>query len=90
MVDQERSDICVVFTMSPCTPKIKQTFVSLLVSNHAAFKLAIQALRIYMKLTCEYEFHILSNVKFSASKHHAEYYIKVRPPLVSHFCVFFQ
>ena len=50
-----------------------------------ALKLGIQALRsYYMKLTCEYELHILPNTKISAPKDDGENYMKVRPTLDHH------
>ena len=36
----------------------------------------------YLKLTSEYELHILPNTKLSAAKDHGENYIKVRLSLV--------
>ena len=54
------------------------------ISTYMALKLGIQALGSYLKLTCEYELHILSNTKVGASKDPGKNYIKVRPPLVRH------
>ena len=47
-----------------------------------ASKLGIQAMGSYLKLPCEYELQILSNIKVSVTKNHDENYTKVRPPLV--------
>ena len=44
----------------------------------------VHALRSYLKLICEYEFHRLPNEKVSGAKDHGKNYIKVRPPLVRH------
>ena len=41
-----------------------------------------EALRSYLKLTCEYELHTLSNVKVGATKDHGENYMNVRQQLV--------
>ena len=84
MADQERSDFCVVFTMSFCTIESKQTLIKFAISTHTALKLGIQALRSYLKLTCEYELHTLSNAKVGAAKDHGGNYMKVRPSLVRH------
>ena len=37
-----------------------------------------------MRLTCEYEFDILSNTKGSLAKDHGENYMKLRPFLSCH------
>ena len=37
-----------------------------------------------MRLTCEYEFDILSNTKGSLAKDHGENYMKLRPLLSGH------
>ena len=42
-------------------------------------------MRSYLKLTCEYELHTLSNGKVGAAKDRGENYMKVRPPLVRYF-----
>ena len=46
--------------------------------------LRVHGLRSYLKLTCEYELHILPNTKVSAAKDHGKNYMKARPPLVRH------
>ena len=84
MADQGRSDFCVVFTMSLCTLESKRTLIKFAISSHTALKLGTQSLRTYLKVTCEYELHILPNTKVSTSKDHGENYVKVRPPLVGH------
>ena len=38
-----------------------------------------------LKLSCEYELHILLNTKVNAAKDHGQNYMKVRPPPVRHF-----
>ena len=48
------------------------------------FKLAIQTLRSYFKLSCEYELYIFANTKISAAKDDGEIYINFRPLLVCH------
>ena len=40
----------------------------LAISTHTALKLGIQALGNYLKLTREYELHILSNIEVCAAK----------------------
>ena len=84
MVDQERSDFCVVFTMILCSLKSKQTLISLPFQFTRLLKLGIKALESCLKLTCEYEFHIVLNAKVCTAKDHREDYMKVRPPLVCH------
>ena len=81
--DQERSDFCVVFTVSLCAlgPKNVHMFSF---SNHASLKLGIHVLRGYLRLTCEYELHILPNTKVSAAREHGKNYIKLRPSLICH------
>ena len=54
------------------------------ISNNTALILGVHALRSYLKLSCEYDFHSLPNKKVSGAKDHGENYIKVRPPLVRH------
>ena len=49
-----------------------------------AFKIDEQVLRSYLKLTCEYELHVLPNTKVSTAKDHGKNYMKVRPPMVRH------
>ena len=80
MADQERSDFCVVFTMSLCTLKINVN--NFAISTRTALKLSIQALGSYLKLTGEYELHILSNTKVDAAKDLGKNYMKIRAPLV--------
>ena len=46
------------------------------ISNRTASKLGIQILRSYLKLSCEYEVHTISDTKVSAGKDHGENYIK--------------
>ena len=38
-----------------------------------------------MRLTCEYELDILSNIKVSVAKVHGENYMKLRPLLACHY-----
>ena len=89
MVDQGRSDFCVVFSKSLCALQLKQTLISLLfqiaISNHAAFKLDMQAPRSYLRLIYEYELYILANKKVSTAKDHGKSYIKDGQPLLCHF-----
>ena len=65
-----RSDFCVVFTMGLCALESKQTLNTFAISSHTALKLATQSLRSFLKVTCEYELHILPEN------------MKARPPLV--------
>ena len=51
---------------------------------HKALKLAVQTLRTNLKLTFEYEFHVLTNTEFNTAKDHGKVYIKVKRPLVRH------
>ena len=48
------------------------------------FEISFQAVRNYLKLTCEYKLHIVSDTKVGAVKDHCENYMKVKPLLVSH------
>ena len=66
MADQGRSDVCVVFIINLCALKLKQMLISLLF--HTALKLANQALKSYLKMTCKSELDILPNRKVSAVK----------------------
>ena len=68
--------------MSLCALKLKHIVDKFAISNHTALILGVHALRNYLKLTCEYEFHILPNKKVSVAKDHGESNIKVRPPMV--------
>ena len=83
MADQGRSDFCVVFTMNLCALELKQTLI-VCISSHTALESGKQTLRNYLKLTCEYQFHTLSNEQVSAAKDDGESYMKIRPPLVHH------
>ena len=49
-----------------------------------ALKLGTLALRGDLKLTSEYELHILSNTEASSTKEHGENYRKVKPSFVAH------
>ena len=49
-----------------------------------ALKLRIQALRSYLKLTCENNLHILSSTKVCVAEDHGEKCRKIRPPSVRH------
>ena len=80
MVDQGRSDFCVVFTMSHCALELKRMLISLPFEViRLLIKLDKQTLKGCLKLTCEYEFHILPNTKVSATEDHGKNYKKVRP-----------
>ena len=80
IIDQGRSDFRVAFTMSLCTLKRKRTLVKFAIRSHMDLKLGIQALRSYLKLTCEYGRHILSNTNVSPVKDNGKNYMKVRAP----------
>ena len=56
----------------------------LAISNHTVLILGVHALRIYLKLICEYELHSLPNKNVNRAKNHGKNYIKVRPALVCH------
>ena len=84
MADQRRSGFCVVFTISLCALELKQTLISLPIEVIRLFKLDKQAPRSYLKLTCEYELHILPNTEVRTIKDHGKSYMKVRPPMVRH------
>ena len=72
------------FYHEPFRAWIKTNVNKFAIWSHTSFKLNKQALRSYLKLTCEYEFHILPNTKVSAAKDHGKNYMKVRPRLVRH------
>ena len=59
MEDQERSDFCVVFTMSLCATSIDTNVNKFAISNRTALKLDVQALRSYLSLIYEYELFTL-------------------------------
>ena len=67
MADQGRSDVSVAFTMNLCALELKQTVISLLFQVIRALKLGEQALKSYLKITCEFQLHILPNKKVSAA-----------------------
>ena len=52
------------------------------VRTHMALISGIQALRGYLKLSCELELHTLLNTKVSTAKDCGKNYMKVRPPLL--------
>ena len=72
MADQGRSDFCVVFTMSLSALESKQALIKFTISSHTVLKLGTQSLRSYLKVTCEYELHILPNTKVSTAKDHGQ------------------
>ena len=72
------------FSHEPLRSWIKTNVNTFTNSSHTALILGTQSLRSYLKLTCEYEFHILPNTKVSIAKDHGENYKKVRPSLVRH------
>ena len=82
MADQERSDICIDFTISLCALKIETNTNKFVISKQTALKQGLHALKSYLKLSREYGFHTSPNSKVSASEDHGENCIKVRPPLV--------
>ena len=84
MVDQGRSDIYVVFTMSLCALGLKTIVNKFAIPNHTALISGVDALRSYLKVICEYELHGLPNKKVSGTKDHGKNYIKVRLLLVRH------
>ena len=58
---------------------IKTNVNKLAFANHTTLKLGVQVFRSYLKLSCEYELHILPNVKVSAAKDYGESYMKAKP-----------
>ena len=82
MADQGWSVLHVVFTISLCAFELNGNKFA--ISNHAALKLDVQALRSYLSLICEYELYILPNKKISTTKDHGKNYMKDRPSLVRH------
>ena len=84
MADQERSDFGVVFITSLCALEFKETLISFAISNHTAFIIDVHSLRSCMRVTCEYEIHILPDKKVSAAKDHGKNYMKDRRPLDRH------
>ena len=54
------------------------------VSDRTVLKLVTLALRICLKLSCEYELHTFSNTKVTVAKNHGENNMKVRLLLVRH------
>ena len=82
MVDQGKSNFCVVFTMSLCALELKQPLISLFFLHHAAWKLRIHALRNCLTLICEHELQILPIKNLgpqNSVKDHGENYMKVKP-----------
>ena len=64
MAYQGRCDICVVFTMTWAQHSWIETNVDkFAILSHTTFKLDKQALRSYLKLTCEYEPNILPKIQ---------------------------
>ena len=68
--------------MSLCANSIKTHVNKYAISTDTALKLGIQALRSYLKMTCEYELYTLSNERVGATKGYGKNHMKVRPPLV--------
>ena len=60
------------FTVSLCAFELKRDVHKFAISSHTALKLGIQTLRSYVKIICEYEFHILPNRKVGAAKDHGK------------------
>ena len=73
------------FHHEPLRTRVETNVNNFAISSHVAFKLDKQALKSYLKLTCEYELRILPNTKVGASKDHGKNDMKVRPPLDRHF-----
>ena len=63
MADKGRSEFCVVFTMSLCALELKQTLIS-----YAALEFGKQALKSYLKITCEFHLRTLPNKKVSTAR----------------------
>ena len=75
------------FHHEPLRSCLKANVNKFVISSHTALKLGTYSLRSYLKVTCEYELHILPDTTVSTAENHGENYMKVRPPLVRHFCV---
>ena len=56
--------------MRLCALEIKQLLISLLFQNHMALIIGVHALRVCLRLTCEYELHTLPNRKVGPAKDH--------------------
>ena len=50
-----RSDFYVVFTMSLCALELKQNVNKFAISSNTALKLGKQALKSYLKISCEFQ-----------------------------------
>ena len=75
------------FYHEPLRSWIKTNVNKFVILSHTALKLGTQSLRSCLKVTCEYELHILLNTLVVPQKiimDHGENYLKVRPPLVRH------
>ena len=72
------------FYHEPLRTWIKTNVNNFAIWSQTVCKLDKQALRNYLKLTCEYELHILPNTKVSAAKDHGKNYMKVRQSVVRH------
>ena len=70
-------------TKMPSSTRVK-TNNKIAISSHTAIKLDKQALRSYLKPTCEYELHTLPNAKANVAKDHGKNYTKIRSSLVRH------
>ena len=56
------------FTMSLWTLELKQTVNKSAISGHTALKLGEQSPKSYLKITCEFQLHILPNEEVCAAK----------------------
>ena len=65
------------FYHEPLRTSIKANGYEFAILNRVALKPAIQALRSYMKLTCENELHVFSDTKVSVAKDVGENYMNV-------------
>ena len=68
MADYERSEFCVVFTISLCALELKKNVNKLAISSHTFLKLGKQALKSYVKITCDFQLRSPPNNKVSAAK----------------------
>ena len=84
MADQGRSDFYVVLYHESLRTWIKTLVNKFAISNHTVSILSVHALRSYLKLICEYEFHSIPNEKVSSVKVHGKNDINIRLPLVRH------
>ena len=70
--------------MSLCALESKTNVSKFAISTRTALKLGIQALRNYLKLTCECELLALPNAKVNVAKDHGKNHMNIRLLLICH------